>query len=63
MYEERKATRCNNWMFIIYFCLNAINLLDEKLQNPFRIIAAKKLKQLHNNKYQNATHTEDSGIS
>jgi len=50
-------------MFIIYFCLNAINLLDEKLQNPFRIIAAKKLKQLHNNKYQNATHTEDSGIS
>ena len=33
-----------------------IRLLDDKPQNPFRIMANKKLKQLHKTKYQNAKH-------
>ena len=44
------------WENLVIESERAIKLLDEKLQNPFCIMVAKKLKQLHNTKQQNATH-------
>ena len=44
------------WENLVIETERAIRLLDDKLQNPFRIMATKKLKQIHNTKHQNATH-------
>jgi len=44
------------WENLVIAKARVIKLLDDKLQNPFRIIAAKKLKQLHNTNHHNATH-------
>jgi len=54
-YSMEKPTK-TAWENLVIETECAIKLLDEKLQNPFRIMAAKKLKQLHNTKHQNATH-------
>jgi len=44
------------WENLVIETEHAIKLLDDTLQNPFRIMTTKKLKQLHNTKHQNATH-------
>jgi len=51
----QKPTK-TNWENLVIETERAIKLLDDKLQNPFRIIAAKKLKQLRNTNHHNATH-------
>jgi len=52
MEKPAKAT----WENLVIEMECAIRLLDDKLQNPFRIMATKKLRQIHNTKHQNATH-------
>jgi len=54
-YSMEKPTKAT-WENLVIETERAIRLLDNKLQNPFRIMATKKLKQLHNTKHQNATH-------
>jgi len=49
-YSLEKPTR-TSWEHLVIETERAI-----KLQNPFRILTAKKLKQLHNTKNQNTTH-------
>jgi len=52
MQKQTKTT----WENLVIETERAIKLPDDKLQNPFRIIAAKKLKQLHNTNHHNTTH-------
>jgi len=58
-YSMQKPTK-TTWENLVIETERAIKLLDDKLQNPFRIIAAKILKQLHNTNNHNATHTKDN---
>ena len=54
-YSMQKPTK-TAWENLVIETARAIKLLDGKSQNPFRIIAAKKLKQLHNTNHHNVTH-------
>ena len=54
-YSMQKPTK-TTWENLVIETERAIKLLDDRLQNPFRIIAAKKLQQLHNTNHHNATH-------
>jgi len=44
------------WQNLVIETARTIKFLDDKLQNPFRIIAAKKLKQLHNTTHKRQLH-------
>jgi hypothetical protein len=54
-YSMRRPTT-TTWTNLVLETEHAIRLLDNKLQNPFHIIAAKKLKQLYSTKHHNTTH-------
>jgi hypothetical protein len=54
-YSMQKPTM-TTWTNLVLETERAIRLLDDKLQNPFRIIAAQKLKQLYNTNHHNTTH-------
>jgi len=54
-YSMEKPTKVT-WENLVIEMERAIRLLDDKLLKPFRIMATKQLKQLHNTKHQNATH-------
>jgi len=54
-YSMEKPTKVT-WENLVIETERAIRLLDDKLLKPFRIMATKQLKQLHNTKHQNATH-------
>jgi len=53
-YSLEKPTKAS-WEHLVMETERAVKLLDEKLQNPFRILAAKKLKQIHNKKHHTQT--------
>jgi hypothetical protein len=48
--------KTTTWTNLVLETERAIRLLDDKLQDPFRKIAAKKLKQLYNTNHHNTTH-------
>jgi len=51
------------WINLIIETGQAIKLLDIKIQNPFRIVAAKKLKQIFNsNSHSNVTQERQAYI-
>jgi len=59
MVKPTKAT----WENLVIEMESAIRFLDDKLQNPFCIMATKKLKQLHNTINTKMPHTKDNGTS
>jgi len=50
------------WTNLVLESERAIKLLDIRLQDPFHIIASKKLKKLHNTYHHNSTHKRPSHI-
>ena len=60
--QHRKAIK-TYWINLIIETEQAIKLLNVKMQNPFRILAAKKLKQiLNSNSHYNATQKRQAYI-